>query len=234
VVTVVTRLPDNVAPFVTRNTRVIVQLDELPGVLLEGRVTRFAPSVMNQDRTMRVEVDLFNGDMAEYGRFLGQYLACRFAAAAAAGPAEAAVLAAAGRDQLGPRLKSVADPLPLPPVLRGGAMEQPHLLPGMSGQMRVLLQKFANAYLLPSSAVFTRGGKPYILVLKDGAAHLRPVRVQVNDGRMARVALVTRAPNTRGGEAEVLRELTGDEEVIASRQIELSEGQAVRAAPEDW
>jgi hypothetical protein len=58
--------------------------------------------------------------------------------------------------------------------------------------------------------------------------------VQVNDGRMARVALVTRAPNARGGEAEVLRELTGDEEVIASRQIELSEGQAVRAAPEDW
>jgi multidrug efflux pump subunit AcrA (membrane-fusion protein) len=234
VVTVVTRLPDNVAPFVTRDTRVLVQLDELPGVLLEGRVTRFAPSVMNQDRTMRVEVDLFNGGAAEYGKFLGEYFAGQFAAAAADSPLAAVELAAAGRDQLGSRLKSISDPLPLPPVIRGGAAETPHLLPGMSGQMRVQLQKFANAYLLPSSAVFTRGGKPYIMVLKDGVTHLLPIRVQVNDGRLAKVAVVSRVPNARGGDAEVLRELTGDEEVVASRQVELDEGQTVRAVPEDW
>jgi hypothetical protein len=104
----------------------------------------------------------------------------------------------------------------------------------MSGQMRVQLQKFANAYLLPSSAVFTRGGKPYIMVLKDGVTHLVPIRVQVNDGRLAKVAVVGRVPNARGGDAEVLRELTGDEEVVASRQVELDEGQTVRAAPEEW
>src|SRR5205823_2905924 len=122
---------------------------------------------MNQDRTMRVEVDLFNGDAAEYARYLGQYFSCRLAAAAAADPLEAAALAATGRDALGPRLKSIADPLPLLPHVEGGPPGATRLLPGMSGQVRVQLQKFANAFLLPSSAVFTRGGKPYILEVKD-------------------------------------------------------------------
>lgn len=240
VVTVVTRLPDNVAPFVTRDTRVILQLDDLPGVTLEGRVTRYSPSVLNQDRTMQVEVDLFNGGPAGYGKFLGDYFACQLAAAGASLPPAshgglgAAILAAAGRDQLGPRLKSVTDPLPLPPVARGGSADPPRLLPGMSGQMTVQLQKFANTYLLPSSAVFTRGGKPYVLVVKDGTVHFVPVRVQVNDGRVAKVTVVARQANARTGETELLRELTGDEEVVASRQSEFGENQPVRAVAEDW
>ncbi|HEY1380001.1 MAG TPA: efflux RND transporter periplasmic adaptor subunit [Gemmataceae bacterium] len=234
VVTVVTKLPDNVAPFVTRDTRVLVHLDELPGVTLEGRVTRFAPSVLNQDRTMQVEVDLFNGGPRGYGRFLGEYFACQLAAAGGAGPLGAAALAAAGRDQLNARLKSMTDPLPLPPVARGAPAETPRLLPGMSGQMTVQLQKFANAYLLPSSTVFTRGGKPYILVVKDGTIHSLPVRVQVNDGRVAKVTVVARQANARTGETELLRELTAEDEVVASRQSEFGENQPVRAVAEDW
>jgi multidrug efflux pump subunit AcrA (membrane-fusion protein) len=234
IVTVVTKLPDNVAPFVTRDTRVSLQLDELPGVTLEGRVSRFAPSFRNQDRTMQVEVDLFNGPTADYAKFLGQYFACQLAATGGAMPLGRATLAAAGRDQLGPRLKSTSDPLPLPPVIRGTAGEPPRLLPGMSGQMTVMLQKFANAYLLPSSAVFTRGGKPYILVVNDGTIRSMPVKVQVNDGRVAKVTVVARQANARTGETELTRELTGDEAVVASRQTEFSDGQAVKAYAEDW
>jgi multidrug efflux pump subunit AcrA (membrane-fusion protein) len=234
VVTVVTRLPDNVAPFVSQNTRVTVLLDELPGVAIEGRVTRFAPSVMNQDRTMRVEVDLFNGDVANYAHYLGQYFSCRLAATAAASPVEAVALGATGRDALGPRLKSISDPLPLFPHVEGGSPGATRLLPGMSGQMRVQLQKFANAFLLPSSAIFTRGGKSYILEVTNGMTQLLPVRVQVNDGRLAKVAVVARAANIRTGEAETLRELDGTEEIVASRQVELGAGHTVRAVLEDW
>jgi multidrug resistance efflux pump len=234
VVTVVTRLPDNIAPFVTQNTRVTVLLDELPGVVIEGRVTRFAPSVMNQDRTMRVEVDLFNGDVSEYARYLGQYFSCRFAVTAAAAPAQAVALAAGGRDALGPRLKSISDPLPLFPHVEGGAAGATRLLPGMSGQMRVQLQKFADAFLLPSSAVFTRGGKPYILEVRDGKTELVPVRVQVNDGRLAKVAVVARSNNIRTGESETIRELNGTEMIVASRQVEIGAGHAVRTVLEDW
>jgi multidrug resistance efflux pump len=234
IVTVVTKVPDNVAPFVTRNTRVMLQLDELPGVTLEGRVTRFAPSVKNQDRTMQVEVDLFNGSAAEHAKFLGQYFGCQMAAAGGVNPLGTSILAAVGRDQLGPLLKSAADPLPLPPVVRGAAVETVRLLPGMSGQMAVMLQKFANAYLLPRNAVFNRGGKPYIMVVKNGATHLLPVRIQVDDGRMAKVTVVARQANARTGELELLQELTGDEEVVASRQTEFAEGQPVKTFTEDW
>jgi multidrug resistance efflux pump len=234
IVTVVTRLPDNVAPFVTRDTRVLLQLDDLPGVNLEGRVTRFSPSVLNEDRTMQVEVDLYNGGATRFGRFLGQYFGCQLTALGGTNVLGATVLAAAGRDQLGPRLKSVTDPLPLPPLMRDGVPEPPRLMPGMSGMMTVQLQRFANAYLLPSSAIFTLGGKPYIVVVKDGTIHRLPVKIQVNDGRMAKVTVIARQANARTGETELLRELTGDEDVVASRQSEYSEGQAVHAVTEDW
>jgi membrane fusion protein (multidrug efflux system) len=234
IVTAVTHLPDNVAPFVTRDTRVLLQLDQMPGVTLEGRVTRFAPSVLNQDRTMQVEVDLFNGGATRYGRFLSQYFACRLAPAGGADPLTTMILAAAGRDRLGPQLKSVTDPLPIPPLVRNGVPEPPRLLPGMTGMMTVQLQRFANAYLLPSSTVFSRGGKPYILVIKNGTARLTPVKVQVNDGLLAKVTVIARAANARTGETELLRELTGDEEVVASRQSEFADGQAVHAVAEDW
>jgi hypothetical protein len=104
----------------------------------------------------------------------------------------------------------------------------------MSGQMTVLLQKFANAYLLPRSAIFTRGGKPYIMIVKDGTTRLVPVRIQVDDGRMAKVIVVARQANARTGEMELLQELTGTEEVVASRQTEFTEGQTVKPFTEDW
>jgi multidrug resistance efflux pump len=233
-VTVVARLPDNVAPFVTRDTRVLLQLNERPGVQLEGRVTRFTRSVLNEDRTMQVEVDLFNGGAARYGRFLGNYFACQLAAAGGMTPLQTLTLAAVGRDQLGPRLKSVTDPLPLQPLMRGGVADPPRLLPGMSGQMTVYLQRFATAYLLPSSTVFSRGGKDYILLVKNGTVHLVPVRRQVDDGQLAKVTMVARQANARTGETELLKELTGDEEIVASRQSEFSDGQAVHAVAEDW
>ncbi|HEX4588350.1 MAG TPA: efflux RND transporter periplasmic adaptor subunit [Gemmataceae bacterium] len=234
IVTVIARLPDNIAPLVTRDTRVLLTLDQMPGVQLEGRVTRFAPSVQNEDRTMQVEVDLFNRGKTGFARFLSQYFACQLAASGGVLPLDTLLLAAAGRDELVPRLRSVSDPLPIPPLLRNGVPEPPRLLPGMSGLMTVMLQRFANIYLLPSSVVFSRGGKQYILLVRDGKVHLTPVRVQVNDGQLAKLTVVARQANARTGETELLRELTGDEEVVASRQSEFTDGQAVHAVAEDW
>src|SRR5207253_2112767 len=144
----------------------------------------------------------------------------------AADPLAALTAAVAGRDAWGPRLKSDADPLPFPPRVRGAGDLGRRLLPGMSGHMRILLEKFGDSYLLPSSAVFTRGGKPYVIEVKGGVAHLVPVRVPVNDGRIAKVSVIAQAANARTGVQEVLQDLTGAEEIVASRQGELSDGQA--------
>ena len=43
IVTVGMKVPDNAAPFITRNTEAEIQMDDLPGVTILGRVTRFSP-----------------------------------------------------------------------------------------------------------------------------------------------------------------------------------------------
>jgi hypothetical protein len=60
------------------------------------------------------------------------------------------------------------------------------------------------------------------------------VRVQVNDGRLAKVVVVERPAGLSAAGREVVRELTGAEQIVASRQLEIGEGQAVRATLEDW
>src|SRR5262249_46030915 len=102
------------------------------------------------------------------------------------------------------------------------------LLPGQFGKMRLLLGNFQKAYLLPSSAVFSHGGTSYIYLVKEGRAQKVAVEVQADNGKLVKLALIERS----GGE-EILRELSGDEEVVASNQGELSDGQAVRATRVD-
>ena len=77
----------------------------------------------------------------------------------------------------------------------------------MTGAVHLRLQRFADAFVLPASAVFSRGGKTYLLEVKDGVTRLVPVRVQVNDGTVAKVVVITRVPDARGGSREVLRRL---------------------------
>src|SRR5262249_8923636 len=74
IVTVRTKIPDNFAPYVSENTEVILELSELPGVKTHGKVTRFAPTLESEthDRSMIVQVDLFNGTEAEYRAFMAK------------------------------------------------------------------------------------------------------------------------------------------------------------------
>ena len=50
-VTVVTKLPENVAPFLSRTTEATLEFDDLPGVSFAGRVTRYAPAVSISERS---------------------------------------------------------------------------------------------------------------------------------------------------------------------------------------
>ena len=63
----------------------------------------------------------------------------------------------------------------------------------------------------------------------NGSTRAVPVTVQVRDGRLSKVAIV--APN---GSREVIRELTGDEVIVAARQSEIGEGTRVEASIEAW
>src|SRR5439155_16571560 len=104
----------------------------------------------------------------------------------------------------------------------------------MTGYMELRLP-CDNAYLLPIGAVFSRGGKSYIAEVKNGVAHLVPVVIQHEDGSMAKVVTIVQRVNPKSGVRErVRKELTGTEEIIASSQGELAEGQAIQATSADW
>jgi multidrug resistance efflux pump len=221
IITVVMRVPDNYAPFITPKTEAIFETPALPGVKIHGKVTRFPPSLVNpeHDRTMLVEVDLWNGSEEDYAKSMSS-------------------------DEFKSHLKKgmPGDPrngLPILPEIKGklagGAVKgkseggrQLRLLPGMFGDMTLVLRNFEGTYLLPSSAIVSEGGRPYIYVVRDGKATLQPVEVQVDDGKLVKVERLDK-------EGTPLGDLAGDEEVIVTNQGELSEGQAVKPSlVEDW
>jgi len=209
IVTVYMQLPDVYAPYVTGDTNAIIEMSALPGVAIKGKVTRFTPSLQtpSKDRTMRVEVDLYNGTEEEYQKLL----------------AREKVLNQAG-------LKGGKLPV-MPRVVKGSPSSiQPHaLLPGMYGTMRLVLKQFKNALMLPSTAVVSHGGQNYIYLVVDGKAVPQQVKLELDDGKIAKVTLVVPGENQA-----VEKELTGKEEVIISNQGELRDGQAVRPNLVQW
>ncbi len=205
IVTVVMRVPDTYASFVTEGTEAIIQVNKLPGVKIHGKVTRFARSLVttNRDRTMRVEVDLWNGSPDEYQRFLGD-----------------------------PRnlVDLKKGPLPLIPEFTGKNRRSAsgHLMADVYGKMTLVLKSFSNTHLIPSQAIIYQGGRTYLYIVQDGKAHRIPVEVEVDDGNLVKVVLLDK-------DGEAAGELTGAEEVIVSNQEELTEGQPVQTTPmEDW
>ncbi len=233
VVTVVFNLPDYAAAYVNRGTIVDVQLDELPGVTIHGQVTRFTPTIRGSDRTIRAEVDLFNGSDEMYRKYVAEAAACCWAMESESGLTGLAP-ALVGHHAWASNHKGALDALPMQPGFVSSTRARRPLVPGMGGTARVQLQEFADLYLIPTSAVFSMGGKTYLLELVAGKTHLLPVRVQVNDGRLAKVVIVKQHANTRSGNREIVTELSGNEQIVASRQLEIGEGQAVRATMEDW
>jgi multidrug resistance efflux pump len=230
IVTVVGKAPEKAAPFITKDTEVWILLDELPGVSIRGKVTRYSPSIQTKDRNMKVEVDLYNGTREEFDRFVATEYADLVAPFAAQTALGAVNLLAASRNVVGEHRKGRADRLPLFPQVVGARAGEVRLLPGMSGRMRFALQRFHDCYLVPRSAVISPGGKDYIMEVRDGVTVLVPVKVQVSDGKLVKLAVITR----ESGGQEVLRELTGDEVILLNRQLEIGAGKPVSVTIEKW
>jgi multidrug efflux pump subunit AcrA (membrane-fusion protein) len=210
-VTVSAKVPDAVAPSIAVHTPVIVTVDDLPGVSIPAHVTRFAPSVQNADRTMRVEVDLFNGDEDDYRRI-------------------EQALKHGGSER---PTKGESDVMPV----RAFAPDAPknrRLLPGMTGSIKLTIGGYGESFVLPNTAVYSRSGTSYILLVQDGRTKQVPVRVQVSDGKTVRVAMIDRQKGTDGANRDVLKDLTGHEQVVIARQLEVGPDAAVKVGLSDW
>ncbi len=225
----VAKVADNVAPFISHDTEATIEFTQLPGVQIRGPITRFSQAIDPNDQTMRLEVDIFNGTYADYQALLTQTALRTTITPLLPEPHLALGLLAAGT------FSSYVDDgnwhegfaLPINP---GPEHHYQRIYPGTTATMWLDLQKFAYAMLLPSSAVFTRSGQAYILVADNGVTQMVPVVVQVNDGKMAKVAIVT----THNGGQPRTRELTGQELIVLHRQLEVGEGRRVQPIVEDW
>ncbi|MFM8932339.1 MAG: efflux RND transporter periplasmic adaptor subunit, partial [Gemmataceae bacterium] len=152
IVTVSMRVPEAYVAQVGKDTEAELRLDAMPGKVLRFKPTRLAPSLDPADRTLRVEVDLFNGTAQEHRQFLEKAKLNRNA-----------------------DLKGRALP-EFPKGLEAGAAAR--LLPGMYGKMRLRLKRFHNDPRIPSSALVRRGGLTYLVRVESGVARLKPIAVE--------------------------------------------------------
>lgn len=210
IVTVTAKFPDSVAPSITVGTPATVQIDDLPGVTIPAAITRMAPSVQNADHTMRVEIDLFNGSNDEY-----KVLKATYASGALR------------------QTKGKLDSLPLRAFAETDTGKR-RLLPGMTASIKLTLGKFGESYVLPSNSIYSRSGTYYIMIVDQGKTKQLPVHVQLNDGKTALVAIITKRKDADGVNREVYTDLTGKEEVLLAKQLEVGEGATVKSGLTDW
>jgi hypothetical protein len=104
------------------------------------------------------------------------------------------------------------------------------IVPGTTASVRLDLEKFADTYLLPAAAIYGKGGQSYILVVENGVTRSIPVAVQMNDGILAKVAMLV----PTGSSGRAIRELTGNEVVVTARQLEVGDGERVTPVFQSW
>ena len=222
-VTVVMKLPDVAAPYIGPDTDAEVIFHDRPDLKVHGKVTRFSPAIDGTDKTMRVEVDIFNGSKEEFQKLLARNFAeivAPIATCQQGGLASTLLAAERHRRFLH---KGVTQGETLFPEGSLNGRTRP-IVPGMTASMKVSLDRVSTAYLIPASAVYGSGGKTYILLVQDGMTKQVAVRVQVNDGHLAKVAMLPR-PGENGA---AVHELTGNEEIVVTRQMEIGDGVKVK------
>lgn len=161
IVTISMPVPEAYVRFLTKDAEVELRTDAMPGRIFRCRLSRIAPSMNAGDRTLTVEVDLFNGTSDEYTKFVEQ--------------AEVN-----GRRDLKGRA--------LPFFPEGMSPGQPvGLLPGMYGMMKLTMQQPAGIPLVPSSAIVREGGMTYLFKNDNGIARRIPIVIQSDNGTAAGV-----------------------------------------------
>jgi RND family efflux transporter MFP subunit len=95
------------------------------------------------------------------------------------------------------------------------------LKPGMYGEATLDLQRTDNAQAIPATAVYSRKGENFILLVHDGIVHRQKVRIRFDDGKELEVVKLIDGKDVP---------LDGTEELIVSNKGEIAEGQRVRSS----
>ena len=161
IVTISMAVPETYVTYLSKDTIAEVSMDALPGKIFRTRLTRIAPSLKSGDRTLSVELDLFNGTADEFAKFQ-------------------ALAESNGRSDL----KSRTLPY-FPEGLPSG--QAAGLLPGMYGKMKLTMRQPQSDLLVPSSAIVRDGGMPFLFKNENGVVRRKSIVIQIDNGTTAAV-----------------------------------------------
>jgi RND family efflux transporter MFP subunit len=103
------------------------------------------------------------------------------------------------------------------------------LLPGMSATVAIRVER-AGVWTLPLRAVGLQGGQAFCYRVEEGKAMRTPLQVGLQAGGLIEVVKKQTKP-ALPGQRGTWEDFTGDEVIVTSDVVKLSDGQAVRTAP---
>ncbi len=169
IVTVTMKVPDQYSTYVNQNTVAQIRMDSLPGHVFQCKISRVAPSLATGDRTLTVQVDLYNRSKNEF-----ELLKNRFAKDG-------------GADLKSRRIPEFPEGL--------GNRQTAGLIPGMYGRMRLIFNSPLDRLFIPGSAIGRSGGIDYIYRIENGVARRLRVKIEFDNIDYASVIIPDKSPS---------------------------------------
>lgn len=156
IVTVTSSFPDFLLGQIDQNAEVELIFDDIPGKI-KTKISRIAPSVTATDRTIKVEIDLYNRRRADFDNLIAQESKNAFR-----------------------EFKGREPPL-FPHDFTG--VTKANLTPGSYGRARLSVKPSQEWVWLPVNSVVRIGGVPYVYKIEDGVVHKKRVAIVYDDGK---------------------------------------------------
>lgn len=201
-VTITMNVPDMFAPYVKEGMIAKIRnTNAYKSPWIESKLTRISPIARTTDRTLAVEIDLFNQTRAEYDDLM----------------LEAKEL---GFEEYKSR-RAPEFPLNLAGEQSAG------FTPGLIHEMQIHIDALGQLPLLPSQCLTRRSGKPFVFLVENGLVVQIPVLIQFDDGHLCYTKPVRNTPTS----SRPTDDWDGTEEVILDNRYDLQPGKHAIAIP---
>jgi len=173
IVTVLMSVPDLYAPYVKAGMAARIRKpNAAKNQWIDTKITRVSPLASPADRTVGVQVDLYNRTRVEFDELIRDSQANGFE-----------------------DFKSLK-----PPEFPANFSDQneAQLTPGLIHEMQLTITELGDLPLLPAECIVNRGGKPYVFLVEDSRLARVPVSVQFNDGKFCYVKPIREDTNLHG------------------------------------
>lgn len=162
IVTVLMSVPDTYAPYVKAGMPAKIRNpNATKNQWIDTKLTRVSPIASPADRTVRVQIDLFNRNRADFDELIKDSQANGFEDFKSSKPPE------------------------FPANFLGE--QEAQLTPGLIHEMQITINDLGQLPLLPAECIVNKSGKHSVFLVEDNRLVQVPVSVHFNDGRFCYV-----------------------------------------------